>query len=450
MAELAHSLLRTVARAFYTTDHILVIDALINHYALQDSDLAQVLGMSANTKALRKLCGRLKEDGLLSVQARAERRTDGSAGFVAGKERVTHRDWYYLNFHKAIDSIKYRMYKLNKHIEGQGIPTAEKKDYLCPQCKSQYTVMEVMNNIDYATGSYLCHRCGHALDDVSKEDGASENEGMKRLNIQFDKIMKLLQEIDGTNVPENDFADALSHKKDVFRTDVNPGARVEIVDLPGRNLQSTKGLELKPEKIDVQLQDDEDVKRANAAAEAAARKEKEARQNALPEWISKSTVSGDITAVGAKEERQRREREAHAGGYKEETNEDNKPNAAEEDVMANYWAELARDREQKAAQEREEEEEDDDDDDDEFEDVDVSGGGGTPATTNGALINGATATSTGVNTPNADSSNATDDERDSKRPRLDPQSTTGPASTAQANNDAASDEDEDDFQFEDV
>jgi transcription initiation factor TFIIE subunit alpha len=149
MAELAHLLLRTVARAFYTTDHILVIDALINHSTLQDTDLAHVLSMQS--KPLRKLCGRLREDGLLSVQNRAERRTDGTGGYVggtpqAGKERVTHRDWYYLNFHKAIDSIKYRMYKLNKHIEGQGIPTTEKKDYVCPRCKSQYAVMEESEN----------------------------------------------------------------------------------------------------------------------------------------------------------------------------------------------------------------------------------------------------------------------------------------------------------------
>ena len=43
-------------------------------------------------------------------------------------------------------------------------------------------------------------------------------------------------------------------------------------------------------------------KRESEASEAQTRREKEARQNALPDWIAKSTVSGDITAVGAKEE----------------------------------------------------------------------------------------------------------------------------------------------------
>jgi transcription initiation factor TFIIE subunit alpha len=453
MAELAHLLLRTVARAFYTTDHILVIDALINHSTLQDNDLSHVLSMQS--KPLRKLCGRLREDGLLSVQNRAERRTDGTGGYVggtpqAGKERVTHRDWYYLNFHKAIDSIKYRMYKLNKHIEGQGIPTTEKKDYICPRCKSQYATMEVIDNMDMATGSFICHRCGHVLEDVAQDDGANENEGMKRLNIQFDKIMKLLQQIDGTKVPENDFQTALSLQKPVTRTDTHPGARTEVVDLPNRNLQSTKGLEIKPEKISIQLQDDEDVKRENAAAEAAARREREARQNALPEWISKSTVSGDITAVGAKEEKQRREREANSGVFKEETsNEDVKPNTGEEDVMANYWAELARAKEEAEAKEREEEdEEEEDDDDDEFEDVGVTASGSNTPAANGGT-NGTLAPSTGVNTPNVESSNATDDERPTKRARSG-EPLLSAMSTSNDNADAASDEDEDDVQFEDV
>jgi transcription initiation factor TFIIE subunit alpha len=80
---------------------------------------------------------------------------------------------------------------------------------------------------------------------------------MKRLNSQLEKILKLLQQIDATNVPENDFQTALSKQEPVRRTEANPGQqRTEIVDLPGRNLQSTKGLDIKPEKIAVQVQDD--------------------------------------------------------------------------------------------------------------------------------------------------------------------------------------------------
>ena len=474
MADLATTLLRTTVRAFYTTDHVLVIEALIVHSTLPDSDLAHVLGMQP--KPLRRLCGRLREDGLLSVQTRAERRADGSGGYYggapqAGKERVTYRNWYYLNFHRAIDSIKYRMYRLSKHVESLGMPTTEKKDLFCPRCKSQYTELEVMDMIDSITGEFMCHRCGHALEPVEEDERANENESMKRLNSQMEKLLKLMQQIDATTVPENDFPMALSKQKPIIRSDTHLGAKTEVVDLPNRNLQSTKGLEIKPEKIAVQVQDDEDVKRENAAAEAAARREKEARQNALPDWIAKSTVTGDVTTVGAKEERLRREREAHSATIKEDDGEEKKPNTVGDDaVMDAYWKELAIAREKEAAealkedQEDEEDEEEDDEDDDEFEDVDVTGARGTPAS-NGPR-NGAITASTGANTPqNAESSNATDDERDAKRARTEENSVTGTSSPGRANGNikdetqisklsqdtpAASDEDDDDLEFENV
>ena len=63
--ELAKTLVRCVARAFYETRHILVIDALMIHSTLPNEDLALLLGMQQ--KDLRKLCGKLREDRLISV-----------------------------------------------------------------------------------------------------------------------------------------------------------------------------------------------------------------------------------------------------------------------------------------------------------------------------------------------------------------------------------------------
>ena len=470
MADLATLLLRTTVRAFYGTEHILVIDALILHSTLPDSDLAYTLSMQP--KYLRKICGRLREDGLLSVQSRAERRTDGTQPFYGsssqagqhGRERVTHKDWYYLNFHRAIDSIKYRMYRLNKHVESLGAPTTEKKDLICPRCKSQYTELEAMDKIDVNTGLFLCRRCGHELDPVEEDERANENESMKRLNSQLEKILRLMQQIDATTVPENDFQTALSKQKPVIRTDANPGQqRTEIVDLPNRNLQSTKGLEIKPEKIAVQVQDDADVKLESEASEAAARREKEARQNMLPDWIAKSTVTGDITAVGAKEEQLRREREGNVAVAKEEDGEDKKPaKDGDEDVMASYWEELAKAQAEEAAARAKESEDEEEDDEDEFEDVDVGAVNGTPVR-NGIGLNGTKDSASGMNTPNLESSNATDDEREVKRVRIEEPAIA--SSSAQANGGlpgnvpaesvaegtpAASDEDEDDLEFENV
>lgn len=215
-----------------------------------------------------------------------------------------------------------------------------------------------------------------------------------------------------------------------------------MVDLPNKNVASTKGIVVQPDRIGVDLLDDEDVKRTNAAAEAQKRKDQEARQNALPEWIVKSTVTGDITTVGAKEKQLERARDAHAAVIKEDEGEEKKSTSTSDDaVMAAYWAELAAAKEKEAQAEREEEEDGDDDEEDEFEDVDVSGAALVNA--NGVKHSNGASTS-GMNTPmNVESSNATDDERDAKRVKLE-------APRPAEDTPAASDADEDELDFEDV
>lgn len=468
MAELAVHLLRTVARAFYGTEHILVIDALIFHSTLSDKDLSEVLGIQ--NKSLRKICGRLREDGLLSLQQRAERKTDGTQAYFGashgqpGKERLTYRDWYYLNYHRAIDSIKYRLYKLSKHVESLGAPTSERKDLSCPRCKSQYTELEVLDKKDFVTGVSYCRRCNNALDEVEEDERASENESMKRLNSQLEKILGLMQQIDATTVPENDFQTALGNYKPIEKSSHQGPVRTEAFDLPNGNVQSTKGLDIKPEKIAVQIQDDEAVSGESQAAEARARREAEAKQNALPEWIAQSTITGDKTTVGAREERSRRERDITAGLVKEEVGEEKKPvKDTNDDVMAAYFAELERAKAEDDARAKaaDEEEDEDDDDDDEFEDVEGNDAPNRTTTLQDGLASG----SNGISTPGLESSNATDDERDAKRVKIEVPLV---ASVSNANGDhivpagngsslkiaedtpAASDEDEDDMEFEDV
>ncbi|TKA25045.1 hypothetical protein B0A50_06109 [Salinomyces thailandicus] len=433
-ANLASDLIRTVARAFYPVEHILVIDALTIHSTLSDSDLAHIL--SLQPKALRKLCGRLKDDGLLSIQTRAERRTDGSGGFYGaggqtmfGKERLTNKDWYYLNHHRAIDSIKYRVHKLHKHIEARGAPTTEKKDLACPQCKAQWTHMEVLDRVDFRTGSFMCVRCGHTLDEVEEAERTAENEGMKRLNDQLEKVLRLMQRLDAENVAENDFETALAKQKPIVRGEANPGPlRTETLDLPSRwGLQSSKGLDVGREQVRVELKGDEEVKKAEAEAEAKERREREAKQNALPDWIAKSTVSGEITAVGAKEERERLGRGLpdSSDGVKAEENGDEKKVAigggGEEEMMASYWAEMAKaaavEQAQNDEEEEEEEEDDDDDDGDDFEDVGMA----TPTATATPSDPAPSTAKRPAPAPAAageSSNNTTDSERQAKRPRL--------------------------------
>lgn len=459
--DIAKTLLRTVVRAFYGSEHILIIDALALHSTLTDLDLAHVLGIQP--KALRRLCGKLKEDGLISVHSRGEKKEGapptyfhGSGGGSQPKERLFYRDWFYLNYHRAIDSLKYRLWKLNKHIESQGAPTTEKKDLVCPRCKSTYTELEVMDNIG-DEGEFLCHRCDHALDPAEEKDGPSENESMKRMNDQLATIVALMRQIDSTNVPENDFDTALSFAVPIQRSEGHIGPKMQPVDDVKPSLASAKGLAMAPEKVSVSVSEDGVVK--EDPSEAQAKRDKDAKANLLPEWISKSTVNGEITAVGAREAAQRREREGLVGikSAEDEAEDKKTKDVMDNAVMDEYWKELRAEQEREQAEkEAEEEEEEDEEDDDEFEDVIVHQSG-VAGSSNGASQPAAVAT---PDTSGMVSSNATDDEAPlAKKVRLDPLSTKGTgkgkerevatkADLQEAAKDAVSDEDE--FEFEDV
>jgi transcription initiation factor IIE alpha subunit len=65
--QLAKTFVQTVVRMFYETEHIVVIDALVFHGALALSDLVIVLEAGKNSKSVGKICGKLKEGGLISV-----------------------------------------------------------------------------------------------------------------------------------------------------------------------------------------------------------------------------------------------------------------------------------------------------------------------------------------------------------------------------------------------
>ena len=223
-----------------------------------------------------------------------------------------------------------------------------------------------MDNIDPLSGSFLCHLCEHPLDPVNED--LQENESKMRLNTQVAAIEALLREIDQANVPENDFDTALSLHLPINRGDAHPDRPSRIAEEVKPSIAGSKGLALAPDKVKVQLEDDVSAKPDPEAARI--KREKEAKQNALPEWLTRSTVSGDMTTAGAKELREQREREAHAGGLSVDDAADDKrlggTPGRDDAVMDDYWAAYRAEQERARIQEEEDE---DEEDEDEFEDV---------------------------------------------------------------------------------
>ena len=354
------------------------------HSALPNDDLAYCLGMQP--KDLRKLCGRLKEDRLIAVHSRQELRE--------GQQRPIHRDYYYIDFHLTIDAIKYRVWHLTTRVRDMYKPSAEKKDYYCPRCKSQWTQLEVLDNVSLA-GEFLCHKCDHVLerDEVSAADRAG-HERQSRLMAQVNGILSLLQQIDTQTIPQNDFQTAISHAVPVER-DESIAPAPTMVPVKSETKPNLKGL--KTEVIiplEVSLKDDGALDSDRLAAERKAAQE---AQNALPAWHTKSTVTGEMTALGSKEAA-RLATSTAIGATSLKTEEEDKK--ADSDIMsaqiAAAYASFQQEQQLAKLQPPSSEDEDDDeDDDDDFEDVGIGGSGigasgvNTPSSSmSGAVNNG--------------------------------------------------------------
>ncbi|KAL6863192.1 hypothetical protein ACO1O0_003436 [Amphichorda felina] len=429
--DLAVTLVKSVMRAFYQTREILVVDALILHEALRDDDLAYL--MAINTKDLHKICGKLREDRFLTVHTRPEYRE--------GNPRPSNRTWYYINYRHTIDAIKWRVYTIDKEVQGTTVQTDEKKEYFCPHCKAEWTAMEVLDNS--SEQGFLCHRCNHPLT-FEADRNPTGHEQSTRLNDQFKFITELLPKIDAVHIPECDFDRALAKARPVVRDATHQRAETIAVDTGVNRPMAVKGLtNTGPQSIAVNISTSDGPSEAEKEAERA-RREQIAKQNALPSWMSNSTVTGESfsgnvpgVATAAAKKKEEDIKEAKPKGV------DVNASTKIDDIFERLKAEQAAERAREAMGDDESGSEEEED---EFEDVPPTGTGSGRDTTSTPNIK---RNPSGDIFRDGDSS----DERQAKRVKIEPGIKTEPDVKEPAKDSGnASEEDDDDeeLEFEDV
>lgn len=373
--DLAKNLVRSVARAFYETRHILIVDALVIHSAIPSDDLAYLVDI--NTKDLYKLCQKLREDRLITSHSRPELRE--------GQTRPFNRLYFYIDYRQAIDAIKWRVYKIDKDLQGPVVPPSEKKEFFCDHCKAEWTQMEVLDSVGPA--GFTCHRCGSVLrhGDSGQSGG---HERSTRMNSQFKFITDLLPKIDSVVIPDNDFEIAYNNKRPVMRAATHATTASVGVDAMNRPTAVRGMANTGPSTLSVSIQAGNGPSEEEKAQELA-RREQAAKQNALPEWMSNSTITGEafktdlnkgVVSLGGSDVKDPTilnpkadlENDAHV----EDMFEKIKRQAAEEEAR------------RAAAAEEDDDDDEEDDDDMEFEDVVQDSGNNSRSATPATNTNG--------------------------------------------------------------
>ena len=263
-------------------------------------------------------------------------------------------------------------------------PSEERKDYHCPRCKANWTQIEVLDK--FGPEGFECHRCGGVLERDERAAGeATGHEKHSKLMSQLSTLLKLLQQIDEEDIPRNDFESAFAVAVPIQRDEqVNPSRAMVPVNAVKAKPTTVKGVTQAAAPLGIDLTTASERTAAEQEAEAK-RKAAIAAQNKLPEWISNSTVNGDMSAVGIQEQ-QRRLSNAQTGVAK--ADEDEKTDAAElNDEVAAYYAQMAKEDAMAAEKSAESDDDDEDEDEDEFEDVAVDGA--TPSSFTSTRVNGA-------------------------------------------------------------
>ena len=234
--------------------------------------------------------------------------------------------------------------------------------------------MEVLHK--HRPEGFECDRCGALLEQNDQATGdASGHERHSKLMSQLKKVLNLLEQIDEAEIPNNDFEAAFAVAVPVQRNEqVNPSRPTVPLNTAKVKPATVKGITQAAAPLAISLTTASEKTASEQAAEAS-RKAAIADQNTLPEWIRTSTVTGEPSAAGMRE-RERQSTNTLLGAGKVEEDE-KKDVDVDDDAVARFYAQMAKEKAADEARKAEEDEEEDDEEEDydeaDFEDVAVDG-----------------------------------------------------------------------------
>ncbi|KAJ7596846.1 TFIIE alpha subunit-domain-containing protein [Mycena floridula] len=273
-------LVQHTVRAFYEPRFTIIMDQLARHPVLKDDDLASRMGLQP--KELNKVIAILANDSLVKIYRQNE--------LKEGAQRAVGRQYYYIDYEHFCNVVKWRMRKMGHKIDTTLRNELGNKGYFCPQCKATYPLLEANNLMDFSRGCFVCEICHAELEEAKSEEGTSDR--MQRFNHQTRFVRAGLQKSESMVLPAFDVVTWVkTHQTAPSGDKSEAGAGLKIAGSdPNKKDDDGIGVVISTDK-------DEATRRQERDAEA----EMKRQQNALPAWHLKSTISGDLTALGIQE-----------------------------------------------------------------------------------------------------------------------------------------------------
>ncbi|KAG8992049.1 hypothetical protein FRB94_013410 [Tulasnella sp. JGI-2019a] len=316
------TLIMFVARAFYDTRYVVVLDQLAKHEVLKDDELAARCGL--NNKDLSKLTTRLIADGLITVYRQNTSRTGETMA------RIVSKGFYYIDQANFCNIVKWRVAEMRRRIDAKLRNELAQQGYVCPVCRKTFEPLDAIH-LSRGDGFY-CDDCGTELiDNSNKEDQAGKANRLQRFNKQTEKIVDGLKRSEEMVMPKVDIVDWIK-KHPTITTPANGEPKQE----DGLAVAGVKSITQKQVYEVVLTADDTEERAAKKAREQAASARKV--QNAMPSWHTRSTVTGDLTSFGL--QNADAEASASAGAYSGAESKPAVDHEVQKASIAEYYAKL--------------------------------------------------------------------------------------------------------------
>jgi len=179
-------LARLVSRAFYSMEHVIVIDMLIRNPCMREEDICDLLKFER--KQLRTVLAQLKNDKFIKVKLKMETGPDGKA---------TRQNYYFINYKIFVNVVKYKLDHMRRKIETEERDNTSRASFNCPSCLKTFTDLEADQLYDFTTSEFRCTFCNTIVEeDQSAAPQKDSRLIIAKFNEQIEPLYNLLHEVE--------------------------------------------------------------------------------------------------------------------------------------------------------------------------------------------------------------------------------------------------------------
>ncbi|OAF71126.1 General transcription factor IIE subunit [Intoshia linei] len=178
-------LLVKIINGFYEYTHKLILNVLLRYICVSELDMTELLKL--DKKETRKALSILQSDRIIKCKIRMETNPETASS--------TKHTYYYINFGSIRNIIRYKLEMIRKSIESKNVNNTQLVTFICPECTSKYTDLQVNLLMDMETNTLRCTYCGEEV----VENDNQERQHSRNLMVSFNEQLKDIFEIMHTN-----------------------------------------------------------------------------------------------------------------------------------------------------------------------------------------------------------------------------------------------------------